>query len=199
MLIIGLTGSIGMGKSTTSDLFRAAGVPVHDADGTVHALYAGRAVPVIEARFPGTTANGAVDREKLGQAVLGRPDEIKALEALIHPLVQAEEQAFLVRSRAAGRRCVVLDVPLLLEVGGAARCDLVLVVSAPAAVQKARVMARPGMTDAKFAGIMARQMPDSDKRRRAHAVIDTARGVEAAQRDVAALLTALAAHPGTGR
>ena len=199
MLIIGLTGSIGMGKSTTAELFRAAGVPVHDADATVHALYSGRAVPLIEARFPGTTINGAVDRERLAKAVLGKPEEIRALEAMIHPLVQAEEQAFLQKARQAGARQVVLDIPLLLEVGAAGRVDCVLVVSAPSAVQKARVMARDGMTEAKFDAIMQRQMLDADKRRRAHVVIDTSQGLHAARADVTALLAALGANPGRMR
>lgn len=199
MLVIGLTGSIGMGKSTTAALFRNAGVPVHDADATVHALYSGRAAPLIGARFPGTVENGAVNREKLAAAVLGNPAEIAALEALVHPLVREEEIAFLSRARAAGRRHVVLDIPLLFESGGADRVDCILVVSAPPAVQKARVMARPGMTDEKFDRILARQMPDSEKRRRAHAVIDTGNGIEAAEGAVAAFLRALAAHPGTGK
>ena len=199
MLIIGLTGSIGMGKSTTADLLRAAGVPVHDADGTVHKLYAGRAAPLIEARFAGTVIAGTVDRARLSAAVLGQPEAIAALEAIVHPLVREEEQAFLAAARHAGHRLVVLDIPLLLETAGPGRVDLVLVVSAPAAVQKARVLARPGMTEQKFAAILARQMPDADKRRRAHALIDTSRGIAAARADVEALLRALAGHPGRMR
>lgn len=199
MFVLGLTGSIGMGKSTTAGLFRAAGVPVHDADAAVHRLYAGAAVPLIAARFPGVVENGVVDRRRLGAAVLDRPKEMRALEALIHPLVHAEERAFLARARKEGARQVVLDIPLLLETGAAARVDGIVVVSAPFAVQKARVLARPDMTEEKFAAILARQMPDAEKRRRAHAVIDTAAGVAAAGAAVNALLRALAGHPGQGR
>lgn len=198
MLVIGLTGSIGMGKSTTSALFRAEGIRVHDADGVVHRLYAGRAAPLIEARFPGTTRDGAVDREALARAVLGKPEALKTLEALVHPLVHEEEQAFLAAARAAGASVVVLDVPLLLETGGDARVDLVTVVSAPSAVQKARVLARPGMTEAKFAAILARQVPDAEKRQRAHFVIDTSRGLEAARGQVRALLAATTGGRGSG-
>ena len=196
MFVIGLTGSIGMGKSTTSEMFRAEGIRVHDADAAVHRLYAGRAAPLIEARFPGTTKDGSVNREALAQAVLGKPEALKALELLVHPLVQAEEQAFLTAARAAGARIVVLDIPLLLETGGDARVDLVAVVSAPSAVQKARVLARPGMTEEKFAAILARQVPDAEKRRRAHCIIDTSRGLPAARDEVRALLAAITGSRG---
>ena len=196
MLIIGLTGSIGMGKSTTSAMFTAAGVPVHDADAAVHGLYRGAAVPLIEARFPGTTRDGTVDRPALSRAVLGNPAALADLEALIHPLVRAEEAAFLARSKAAGHRQVVLDIPLLLETGAAGRVDLVLLVSAPAPVQKARVLARPGMTEDKFAAIVARQMPDAEKRRRAHVVIETGQGIAAARAGVRDMIRAVAGLPG---
>lgn len=196
MLVIGLTGSIGMGKSTTANLFRAAGVAVHDADLTVHQLYAGRAAPLIEARFPGVTEDGVVVREKLAQAVIGNPAALKELEGIVHPLVRAEEIAFLDRAKAAGARAVVLDIPLLLETGGEARVDLILTVTAPSPVQKARVLARPGMTEEKFAAIIARQMPDADKRRRSHALIETSHGVEAAARDVRAFLRAVSGMAG---
>lgn len=199
MLVIGLTGSIGMGKSTTAALFRAEGVPVYDADAAVHELYAGAAAPLIENRFPGTTTSGVVDRAKLAQAVLGRPDALKALEALVHPLVQAAERDFLQRALRDGHRVVVLDIPLLFEAGGANRVDCIVVVSASTAVQKARVMARPGMTEEKFTAIVSRQLPDMEKRRRAHAVIETGQGIEPARDDVRAILKALASHPGTGR
>ncbi|MCA0424961.1 MAG: dephospho-CoA kinase [Proteobacteria bacterium] len=199
MLVIGLTGSIGMGKSTTAGLFRAAGVPVHDADATVHQLYAGAAVPLIAARFPGTVEEGVVDRKKLGATVLGRKDEMQALEALIHPLVHAEERAFLAAARRNGHRQVVLDIPLLFETGASHRVDCIVVVSAPLAVQKARVLARPGMTEQTFNAILSRQLPDQDKRQRAHAVIDTSHGVDKAGAQVEALLRALAGHPGQGR
>ncbi len=194
--LLGLTGSIGMGKSTTSAMFRAAGVPVHDADLTVHRLYAGAAAPAIEAAFPGVVANGAVDRGKLSAAVLGRRDELARLEAIIHPLVQAEERAFLARCRRQGATVAVLDVPLLLETGGEGRCDAVVVVTAPAAVQRARVLARPGMSPDKLDAILARQMPDAEKRRRAHFLVDTSRGPVAAQHQVRSILNAIAGRFG---
>lgn len=196
MLVIGLTGSIGMGKSTTANLFRAEGVAVHDADLTVHRLYAGRAAPLIEARFPGVTGDGVVIRDRLAGAVLGKPEALKDLEAIVHPLVREEEQTFLDRTKAAGTRAVILDIPLLFETGGEHRADLILTVTAPAPVQKARVMARPGMTEEKFAAIIARQMPDADKRRRSHALIETSRGVEAAAGDVRAFLRAVSGMTG---
>ena len=192
MLVIGLTGSIGMGKSTTANLFRAAGVAVHDADLTVHQLYAGRAAPLIEARFPGVTEDGVVVREKLAQAVIGNPAAVKELEGIVHPLVRAEEIAYLDRAKAAGARAVVLDIPLLLETGGEARVDLILTVTAPSPVQKARVLARPGMTEAKLDAILARQVPDAEKRRRAHFLIDTGRGLAAAEAQVDGILKVVA-------
>lgn len=196
MLIIGLTGSIGMGKSTTAAMFRAAGVPVNDADAVVHRLYAGKAAPLIEARFPGTTRDGVVDRALLSKAVLGNPAALKDLEALIHPLVKSEEVDFLDAARRSGARVVVLDIPLLFEGRGEHRVDLIVVVTAPSAVQNARVLARPGMTAEKFAAIMARQMPDAEKRRRAHALIDTSRGLDAARHDVETFLRAVSGMPG---
>jgi len=192
---IGLTGSIGMGKSTTAKLFAACGVPGHDADATVHALYAGRAAPMIEAAFPGTVVGGVVDRTKLSPHVLGKPEAMERLESIIHPLVREEENAFLQKATLERRRAVLLDVPLLFETGGDARVDVSVVVSADAEVQKARVLSRPGMTEGRFETIRARQMPDADKRRRAHFVIDTGHGIEAARRSVIALLRALAPLP----
>jgi len=194
--LLGLTGSIGMGKSTTSAMFRAAGVPVHDADQAVHDLYAGAAAPQIEAAFPGTTANGTVDRTKLSAAVLGRPEALATLEAIVHPLVRAEEQAFLARARKSGATVAVLDVPLLLETGGEGRCDAVVVITAPAEVQRKRVLCRPGMTEEKFAAILARQMPDGEKRRRAHFLVDTSRGLVAAEHQVRSILNAVAGRFG---
>jgi dephospho-CoA kinase len=184
MRIVGLTGSIGMGKSTTAGFFRAAGVPVHNADEAVHRLYAGAAVPLIEAAFPGTTRDGVVDRAALGRNVLGDGQKLKQLEALIHPLVSANRDAFLERARSKGALLAVLDVPLLFETGGAEHVDVIVVATAPAPVQRARVLERPGMSVEKFEAILAKQMPDAEKRRRAHVVIDTGRGMEAAQRDV---------------
>lgn len=194
--ILGLTGSIGMGKSTTADLLRQAGIPVHDADATVHELYRGAAVRPIEQAFPGTTSGGAVDRAKLADAVLGRPDALKRLEDLVHPLVRQAEQDFIARMRAAGQPLVVLDIPLLLETGGEARCDAVLVVSAPASVQRERVLARSDMTPEKLDKILARQMPDAEKRRRAHFIVDTSQGIVSARRALGSILTALAGRPG---
>lgn len=196
---IGLTGSIGMGKSTTSQMFREEGVPVHDADTTVHDLYAGEAVPAIEAAFPGVTVDGAVDRARLSAAVLGKPEALARLEAIVHPLVQAREEAFARRCRQHGHPLAVLDIPLLLEAGGAGRCDAVLVVTAPAEVQRERVLARPGMTEEKFAAILSRQLPDAQKRRQAHFLVDTAQGRVAAGRQVRSILSALAGRPGRSR
>ena len=192
MIVLGLTGSIGMGKSTTADLFRAEGVPVHDADATVHALYAagGAAVAPIEAEFPGVVRDGAVDRAALAARVLGDDAGVKRLEAIVHPLVRVAETAFLSGARNRGARIVVLDIPLLFETGGTARVDAVVTVTAPAAVQRARVLARPGMSEAKFEQILGRQLPDAEKRRRSHFLVDTSRGLAPAADQVAALLRA---------
>jgi dephospho-CoA kinase len=194
MIVLGLTGSIGMGKSVTAGLFAAAGCPVHDADAAVHALYQGAAVPLIEAAFPGTTRDGAVDRAALGRYVLDDSAALARLEGLVHPLVRAEEERFLARAAADGAAIAVLDIPLLFETGAEARCDAVVVVSTDAEIQRARVMARPGMTEEKFARILALQMPDAEKRRRADFVIDTGHGIEAARVAVHDILAALAAR-----
>lgn len=196
MMIVGLTGSIGMGKSTTANMFRAEGVPVHDADATVHALYAGRATPMIESAFPGTVVDGQVDRARLGDRVIGNPKEMRRLEAIVHPLVREEERMFLSQARSAGARLVVLDVPLLLETGGERRVDAVVVVSASAEVQRSRVLGRPGMTLERFNAILAKQMPDEEKRRRAHVIVDTGRGLEAARRQVRDIVTILSGRGG---
>jgi dephospho-CoA kinase len=190
---IGLTGSIGMGKSTTAKMFAAEGVPVHDADATVHALYSGRAAPLIEAAFPGTVTDGKVDRTRLSPHVLGKPDAMKKLEAIVHPLVREEEQLFLQRARADHRRFVMLDIPLLFETGGETRVDAVVVVTADADIQRDRVLARPGMSEDRFEAILAKQMPDAEKRRRAHFLVDTGKGMDPAKRQVRAILKALAA------
>lgn len=182
-----------MGKSTTADVFRASGVPVHDADATVHALYRGAAVAAIEAAFPGTTTPDGVDRAALSARVLGDPEALKRLEAIVHPLVQAAERDFLDRARAAGHRLVVLDIPLLFETGAEARVDAVVTVTAPPEIQRARVLARPGMTPEKLDQILARQLADADKRRRSHFLVDTSAGLEPARRRVAAILRALVA------
>ncbi len=193
MIRLGLTGSIGMGKSTTAGFFRAAGVPVHDADATVHALYRGAAVAPVEAAFPGTTSPEGVDRAALAARVLGDAEALKRLEAIVHPLVHDAERAFLAKAAAEARRVVVLDIPLLFETGGEVRVDAVVTVTAPPEVQRARVLARPGMSEEKFAQILARQIPDADKRRRSHFLVDTARGLEPARRQVDGVLRAVAA------
>jgi dephospho-CoA kinase len=196
MIILGLTGSLGMGKSTTAQLFSEEGVPVFDADAAVHRLYEGEAAPLIEQAFAGTTTDGRVDRARLAQAVMGRPEALRQLEAIIHPLVRTAQQRFLAESRRAGAPVVVLDIPLLFETGGEKRVDKVVVVSAPYEVERERVLARPEMTPAKFEAMLARQMPDSEKRRRADFVVDTSRGIEPAREQVRAILRDLAASAG---
>lgn len=196
--VLGLTGSIGMGKSTTAGLFEQRGVPLHDADASVHRLHRGRAAAPIGATFPGTVVDGVVDRARLGAAVLGKPEALRRLEAIIHPLVREEEEAFIARCRREGAGLAIIDVPLLLETGGEGRCDAVLVVTAPAEVQRARVLARPGMTAEKLDAILSRQMPDAEKRRHAHFLVDTSRGLVAAERQVGSILMALAGRPGRG-
>jgi len=192
MFVLGLTGSLGMGKSTTAKFFAEEGVPVHDADASVHKLYEGEAVPLIEAAFPGTTANGKVDREKLAKQVLGNAAAIKRLEAIVHPLVAEVRERFLREAEQAGAEVAVLDIPLLYETGGDARCDAVVVVSAPADVQRARAFERPGMTEQKFAAILGKQMPDAEKRARADFVVDTSQGYEAAHQQVREILARIA-------
>ncbi len=191
MIVLGLTGSIGMGKSTTAKMFIDEGIPVHDSDETVHRLYAGIAAPLIEARFPGTVVDGVVDRGRLSQAVLGNPDAMRDLEKIVHPLVRADSDSFIARHRASGTPLVVLDIPLLFETGGRERVDRIVVVTALAEIQRARVLARPGMSEEKFAAILARQVPDAEKRLRADFVIDTGAGIEAARKAVKALVAEL--------
>jgi dephospho-CoA kinase len=191
LIRLGLTGSIGMGKSTTSQMFAEFGVPVYDADRAVHDLYRGEAGPLIEQAFPGTTENGMVDRAKLGEAVLGHSERLARLEAIIHPLVQAAEKRFVEDNERKGEPLVVLDIPLLFEAGGARRVDRILVVSAPEHVQKQRVLGRPGMTRRKFEAIVANQMPDEEKRRRADFVIDTSLGLDQAREAVAGVIEEL--------
>jgi dephospho-CoA kinase len=192
VIVLGLTGSIGMGKSTAARMFLEAGVPVHDSDETVHRLYSGKAVPLIEQRFPGTALNGVVDREKLAKKVLGDPQALKELEAIVHPLVRDDETIFLEEQRRKGAPLVVLDIPLLFEVGAEGRVDKIAVVSAPAGIQRERVMARPGMTEAKFEAILKKQVPDAEKRRRADYVIDSGRGLEPARLAVERIIEELA-------
>jgi dephospho-CoA kinase len=195
MFVLGLTGSIGMGKSTTAAMFAEEGVPVHDADAAVHRLYEGEAVAAIEAAFPGTTAGGKVDREKLGQRVLGDAATMTQLEKIVHPLVRRAEERFLADARQKGARVVVLDIPLLFETGAEKRCDAVAVVSAPPEMQRARAFERAGMTAQKFQAILAKQMPDADKRARADFVVDTGHGLEAARAQVREILRKVAKMP----
>jgi len=191
MIVLGLTGSIGMGKSTTAKMFAEAGVPVHDSDETVHRLYSGAAAPLVEAAFPGTTVGGVVDRVKLGARVLGDAAALKQLEAIIHPLVRADADAFLAKHRNADESIAVLDIPLLFETGGRGRVDKVVVVTAPAEVQRQRVLARPGMTEEKLAAILAKQVPDEEKRKLADFIIDTGQGLDAARTQVDAIIAEL--------
>jgi dephospho-CoA kinase len=195
MRIIGLTGSIGMGKSTTMQLFAEQGVPVYDADAAVHAIYSGEAVPVVEAAFPGTTADGKVDRQKLSAKVLSNPEALKRLEQIVHPMLGAHRQQFLADAEKSGAPVAVLDVPLLFETGGEKRVDAVVVVSAPAEMQRARVLARENMTQEKLDAILARQTPDEEKRRRADFVVDTSRGLDPVRAQIRDILAKVAKMP----
>lgn len=190
MRVIGLTGGIGMGKSTAAAAFRRAGLPVFDADAEVHRLQAkgGRAVARIAAAFPGAVMEGVIDRARLRAAALGTPGGMRVLERILHPMVRAAERAFLARARRAGRRAVVLDIPLLFETGGERRVDRVVVVSAPRAVQRARVRRRGRMTEGEIDAIIARQMPDAEKRRRADVVVRTGLSRYHAQRQLRRLI-----------
>ncbi len=190
MILIGLTGSIGMGKSTTAAMFRDAGVPVYDADAAVHDLYdvGGAAVEPVGAAFPGVVRDGRVDREALRHAVLGKPEELKRLNAIVHPLVGRDRVGFFAKAEAEGADMVVLDIPLLFETGGHANVDAVVVASAPADTQRERVLAREGMTPERLDAILAQQVADAEKRARAHFVVDTSRGLEPAREQVAEII-----------
>ncbi|MFZ5691352.1 MAG: dephospho-CoA kinase [Pseudomonadota bacterium] len=192
MIILGLTGSIGMGKSTTAKLFAEEGVPVHDADAAVHALYEGEAVPLIEKAFPGTTVDGKVDRARLAKAVIGQPDAMKRLESIVHPLVAKSRDRFLEKAREDGAPVVVLDIPLLFETGGEELVDAVVVVSAAPQIQRQRVMERAGMTAEKFEALLAKQMPDAEKRKRADYIVDSGHGIEPARAQVREILAKVA-------
>jgi dephospho-CoA kinase len=178
MMILGLTGSIGMGKSTTAKLFAEAGVPVYDADATVHRIYEGEAVPAIEAAFPGTTSDGKVDRVKLSAKVVHDPAAIQRLEQIVHPMLRSYHQKFLQDAEQAGAPVVVMDVPLLFETGGEKRVDAVVVVTTAPEVQRERILARGTMTAETLDAILARQTPDAEKRRRADFVVDTSHGLD---------------------
>jgi dephospho-CoA kinase len=194
MFVIGLTGSIAMGKSTTARLFAEEGVPVHDADAAVHRLYEGEAVAPIEAAFPGVTKGGKVDRTALGQRVAGDKEALRRLEQIVHPLVRGTETEFLRKAEASGAKVVVLDIPLLLETGGDQRVDAVVVASAPADVQRARLLER-GIGMDRLEALLARQMPDAEKRKRADFVVDSSRGIEPARAQVRQILAAVAKMP----
>ncbi len=191
MIILGLTGSIGMGKSVTAGMFRDMGVPVHDSDSVVHDLYEGEAVSAIAEKFPQAIRNGIVDRQTLGKLVIGQPEAMRQLEAIVHPLVAEQRREFLDDARKRGCPLVVLDIPLLFETGGETMCDKILVVTAPAEVQRERVLSRPGMTVEKFERILASQTADGIKRKRADYLLDTSRGLEPARATVAAIVREL--------
>jgi dephospho-CoA kinase len=198
MIVIGLTGSIGMGKTTTAKLFADEGVPVLDSDAVVHDLYRAEAVPMIEAAFPGTTISGTVDRQKLGDALRENPANFSRLEAIVHPLVRERQEAFIKKTRKEDRQFALLDIPLLFETGADGRVDKVVVVSCAPEIQRQRVLSRPGMTEEKFEMILSRQMPDAEKRRRADFIIDSGNGVEAARDQVREILQRLGAGSGHG-
>lgn len=193
MIVIGLTGSVGMGKSATAAMFADAGIPVYDADAEVRRLYApgGAAVAKVEAAFPGVVVDGAVDRGRLGERVLGDPEALARLNAIVWPLMGEARAEFFRRARESGAEVAVLDIPLLLETGGERSVDKVVVVSAPSALQRRRVLGRPGMTPAKFEALLAAQMPDADKRARADFVVDTSQDFDHARRQVQTILDTL--------
>jgi dephospho-CoA kinase len=193
MVVLGLTGSIGMGKSTTAIFFAEAGVPVLDSDAVVHALYEGEAVGAIEQAFPGTKINGRIDRAELSRRVLGDPSAFRQLEAIVHPLVRKAQARFLAEAEGAGAKVAVLDIPLLFETGADRNVDAVVVVTAPKGIQRARVTERPGMTPAKLEALLQKQVPDAAKRRRADFIVDTSRGFDSARAQVRAILEAVSA------
>ena len=193
--VLCLTGSLGMGKSTAAKFFAEAGVPVHDSDAVVHALYENEAVAAIEAAFPGTTSAGKVDRNKLAAKVIDDKAALTRLEAIVHPLVAMAREKFLAGAQARGAPVVVLDIPLLFEIGGSSSCDAVVVVSAPAEIQRARAFARPGMTEDKFAALLAKQVPDAEKRARADFIVDSSQGLDHARAQVHDILKAIAKMP----
>ena len=195
MFILGLTGSIAMGKSATAKMFADEGVPVHDADAVVHELYEDEATPLIEAAFPGTTSGGKVDRTKLGQRVLGDKEALTRLEQIVHPLVTKARERFLAEAERSGAKIAVLDIPLLFETGGDKRCDAIVVVSAPAHIQRQRAFERTGMTDDKLASILGKQTPDEEKRAYADFVVDTSKGFDATRAQVREILAAVATMP----
>src|SRR3978361_92549 len=195
MIILGLTGSIGMGKSTTAKLFAEAGVPVYDADATVHMIYEGEAVPAIEAAFPGTTVNGKVDRTKLSAEVVHDAAAMKRLEGIVHPMLRAHHAKFLADAEQSGVPVAVVDVPLLFETGGEKRVDCVVVVTTTPEIQRQRILSRDNMTSEKFDAILARQLPDAEKRRRADFVVDTSQGLDPVRAQIRDILDQAARMP----
>jgi len=195
MLILGLTGSIGMGKSTTAKLFAEAGVPVYDADAAVHKIYEGEAAPAIEAAFPGTTVDGKVDRARLSAQVVHDPDAMKQLEQIVHPMLGASRQKFFEDAEAAGAPVVVVDIPLLFETGGEKRVDAVVVVTTSPELQRERVLARGTMDEARFDAILARQLPDAEKRKRADFVVDTSDGLDPVRERIRDILAEVVKMP----
>ncbi len=195
MLLLGLTGSIGMGKSTTAKLFAEAGVPVYDADAAVHKIYQGEAAPAIETAFPGTTVGGKVDRAKLSAKVLHDPAAIKRLEQIVHPMLGASRQKFLDDAEASGARVVLMDIPLLFETGGEKRVDAVVVVTTSPETQRERIMARGTMTSEALDAILARQLPDAEKRKRADFVVDTSHGLDPVRAQIRDILQQVAKMP----
>jgi dephospho-CoA kinase len=195
MLILGLTGSIGMGKSTTAKLFAEAGVPVYDADATVHELYEGEAIPAIEAAFPGTTSDGKVDRNKLSARVVHDPAAMKQLEQIVHPMLGASRQRFFEDAERSGAPVAVVDVPLLFETGGEKRVDAVVVVTTSPEKQRERVLARGTMDDQRLDAILARQMPDAEKRKRADFVVDTSHGLDSVRDQIRDILQRVVKMP----
>jgi len=189
--ILCLTGSLGMGKSRTAQFFAELGVPVHDSDAIVHGLYEGEAVPAIESAFPGATDGGKIDRAKLAKMVLGNDAALARLEAIVHPLVAAARDKFVADAQARGAPVVVLDIPLLFETGGERGCDAVVVVSAPAKIQRRRAFERPGMTEEKFTALLAKQTPDAEKRRRADFIVDSSQSFDHARAQVRDILQAV--------
>jgi dephospho-CoA kinase len=195
MRVLGLTGSIGMGKSTTAKLFAEAGVPVYDADATVHLVYDGEAAPAIEAAFPGTTAGGKVDRAKLSAQVLNDAAALKRLEQTVHPMLRAYHQKFLDDAERSGAPVAVVDIPLLFETGGENRVDAVVVVTTDPETQRARILSRDNMTDEKLDAILARQLPDAEKRKRADFIVDTSHGLEPVRARIREILVEAARMP----
>jgi dephospho-CoA kinase len=195
MIILGLTGSIGMGKSTTAKLFAEAGVPVYDADANVHSLYEGEAVAAIEAAFPGTAADGKVDRNKLSARVVHDPVAIKRLEQIVHPMLGASRQKFFADAERSGAAIAVLDIPLLFETGGEKRVDGVVVVTTTPEIQRQRILSRDNMTSEKLDAILARQLPDAEKRRRADFVVDTSHGLDPVRAQIRDILHQAAKMP----